>query len=89
MPSYRDRHRNDRCLLMVAVCLSTVSIFLTIACGISVVSMREKNLDYEARLRRLEDRNGHWHYNVQQMPDFTATSQDLKATEKLLKSGNC
>ena len=89
MQSYRDRHRNDQCLLMVAVCLSTVSILLTIACGISVVSMREKNLDYETRLRRLEDRNGHWHSSVQQMPDLTATSQDLKVTEKVLKNGNC
>ena len=87
---YRDRHRNDQCLLMVAVCLSTVSILITIACGISVVSMREKNLDYETRLRRLEDQCRSGHQNALKTPEgrVKAILQDSTLMEKVKEIGN-
>merc|ERR1712141_121772 len=79
-----EKHRNDRCLLIAALCLSTVSILLTIACGVSVISIREKNLEYEAKLKRLEEQSGSGQRNaVRPSGDMLeAIVQDLKMTEK-------
>ena len=88
--SHGESHRGDRCLLIVALCLSTLSILLTIACGINVISLREKNLEYEARLKRLEEQSGPGHkYEVRSSQHkLEAIYQDLKMIEKGQKTGN-
>ena len=52
-----EKYRFERCLVALAVCLSTISILLTIACGVTVLSMKEKHLEHEARLKRCESRH--------------------------------
>ena len=85
-----EKHRNDRCLLIVALCLSTVSILLTIACGVSVISIREKNLEYEAKLKRLEEQSGSGQRNAIRLSGHKLETmlQDLKLIEKGHKIGN-
>ena len=88
--SGRDKYRGDRCFVVVAVCLSTLSILLAIACGISVVSMRDNSLEYEARLKRLEDQCGSGHKSALKATEERGkdTLQDVKVTEKAHKIGN-
>ena len=85
-----EKHRSDGCLLIVALCLSTVSILLTIACGISVISIREKNLEYEDKLKRLEEQNGSRQRNVLRPSEqkLEAIFQNLKMIETGQKIGN-
>ena len=88
--SHGESHRSDRCLLIVALCLSAVSILLAIACGISVISIRETNLEFEAKLKRLEERgeSGHKIAFGPYEHKLEAIFHDLKMIGKGQKTGN-
>lgn len=50
-----DKCRHYRYLLTAALCLSTLAMVLTLACGVAVMEMRKMSFENEAKLKRYEN----------------------------------
>ena len=86
----RDEHRNCRCLVLAALFLSTVSIILTVACGINIISMRQTIVEYDTKLKRLENREHPEYGSKISSPELRQNIHPSRAVkqEQMLKTGN-
>ena len=77
---HRSQSRNDRYLVTIALCLSTMAVILAVATGITVYSMKQKQMELESKLTRMENRK-----NI--IPGHNSPKESDKGTkskEKLL-----
>ena len=53
---HRSQSRNDRYLVTIALCLSTMAVILAVATGITVYSIKQKQMEFESKLTRMANR---------------------------------